>query len=290
VVLPVVWVPADLPEFMKAPQLVPKEISAAYLNKGLRDFARFDRASYDRCVAAFAAAIVDAWKKYGKKMKALASVPAFENVPNAFAGGKWEEAVGPDGGWLPGPEVANFIFVADSRDDSPELEARYGANSSEWRPYFPREPETVLDHATKAVKKQFRFREIRINEELPGELERAKKRKNLSIVIGEPKALGGDVAAAIEQTWWEGAAVLLPFHEKVFQSGDHETAFRSAFPFISQISSPNVARPRTPAELQAVLDSVLTRMSKQVTQPEIDSREKTETPPPGLSGIGDTPA
>jgi hypothetical protein len=217
-------------------------------------------------------------------------VAAFENVPNAFAGGEWTDAVGPDGGWLHGPEVANFIFVADSRDDCPEPEGRYGANSAEWRPYFPREPETVLDHAAKAAKKQFRFREIRINNELPSQLEGARNRRNLSILIGEPKALRSTLGRAFEQFWWDGFAVLLPMHEALVKPDEQELALQSTLPVISQIVSPNVARPRTPAELQAALDLVLYYMRKKITQPEIDSREKTGGPPPGLTGTGDTPS
>jgi hypothetical protein len=288
VVLPVIWLPAgDLPDSMNEVQQVPKDVSDAYLQRGLRDLARFDRGLYDRCVTAFARAIVDAWKEYAKKIKALDNVPDFENVPNAFAEGKWEEAVGPGGAWLPGPEVANFVFVAESKDECPIPEGRYGTNSSDWRPYFPTEPDTILEHATKAAKKQFRFREIRVNDDLPGELEHAKKRKNLSIVIGDPKALNGFKAAqSIEQLWWEGLALFLPCHEAVIKD-DQKTTLKTAFPIISQILSPNVRSPGTPAELQAALDLTLSEMRKAVTQPEIDSRDKSgDPPPPGLSGSG----
>lgn len=186
VILPVVWAPCELPPFMQALQLVPKEVSDSYLEKGLRHFARFDRDSYHRCNEAFATSIVKTWKKH-KSIKPLDKVPDFENIPNAFAAGKWEEALGPDGGFLAGPEVANFIFAAESRDECPQPAGRYGTTGSEWRPFFPIEPETALDHAAKGLKKRFRFREIRLGETFRSDLEQAKKRKNLSIMIGEPR-------------------------------------------------------------------------------------------------------
>jgi hypothetical protein len=244
---------------------------------------------YDRCVSAFAKAIVAAWKSYEKKIKPLESVPAFEDIPNAFAGGRWSDAVGPDGSWLPGPEVANFVFVAESMNESPEPRGRYGADGSQWRPYFPSEPDTAMDYATNAVRKQFKFREIRVTEDFRGELERARNRKNLSILIGDPKALPLDSFEAvrlIEQLLLcETCAVLLPYHERVAKIDEQDRAVKEAFPVISQVQSSNVHRPRTPAELQTALDVVLREMSKAVTQPEIDSRDKTAPPPPGISGV-----
>jgi hypothetical protein len=285
VILPVVWAPCDLPPFMQDLQLVPKEVSDSYLEKGLRHFARFDERSYGRCTEAFAASIVKTWKKH-KNIKPLDKVPDFENIPNAFAAGKWEEALGPDGGFLAGPEVANFIFAAESRDESPQPAGRYGTTGSAWRPFFPTEPETALDHAAKGLKKRFRFREILFGETFRSDLEQAKKRKNLSILIGEPRALALESfkeASAFQDLWWEGFSVLLPCHQSVARCSDQDAAFQSKFPVISQVA----LSPRTPAELQDSLDRVLTKMSQAVVQPAIDAREKKNPPPPGLSGAGD---
>ena len=123
----------------------------------------------------------------------------------------------------------------------------------------------------------------------PANWSSARNRKNLSIVIGDPRALPLDCFKAvrsIEQLLLcEGCTVLLPYHEGFAKFDEQDTAVKDAFPVISQVRSSNVHRPRTPAELQAALDVALREMSKAVTQPEIDSRDKSDPPPPGLSGV-----
>ena len=216
-------------------------------------------------------------------------MPDFDDVPNAFAGGKWKDAVGPDLRFARGPEVANFIFVAESKDECPDPEGRYGADPSQWRPYFPDKMETVLDHAMQATSKQYRFREIPVNNDLPAELEKAQERQNLSIVIGDPKALpldGFRTVRSIEQLWLKGSiALLAPCHAAVAPCADKKTTLKSPFPVISQIESANISLPRDPAELRAALDKALFEMRMAVMQREIDSKGKTgDPPPPGLSG------
>ena len=292
VILPVIWAPVEggLPQYMDEVQYIPKEVSDIYRKEGLKWLRRWDRDSYDKCITAFARAIVEARKKYGKAVKPLDKVPDLDNIPNAFAGGKWSDAVGPEGGWLPGPEVANFVFVAQSRDDRPKPEGRYGADSSEWRPYFPSELETILDHATEAVKKQFRFREIRVDDDLRAELKGARERKNLSIVVGDPQALALEdfkSARSIEELWWDGLALLLPCHEPVDTCEDLQTRLKITLPVLSQVKSPNIRGPlRTPAELQAALDATLSELRRAVTQPAIDKKDKSGGPPPDLSPTG----
>lgn len=290
VILPVIWVPAGgLPDFMNEVQQVPREVADSYRDSGLRYLRRFDTRSYDLCVSAFAQAIVKAWKNY-RNIKPLDKVPKFDDVPSSFAAGKWTDAVGPEGGWLPGPEVVNFVFVAQSKEDCPNPEGRYGSNSSEWRPYFPSELETILDHASEAVKKQFRFREIRVDDDLPAELKSAKERRNLSVVVGDPRALVLEdfkSVRSIEELWWEGSALLLPCHEPVDPWEPQAPKLKSALPILSQAKLANYRGPlRTPAELQAALDATLCELRKAVTQPAIDNKQKSADPPPDLSPAG----
>jgi hypothetical protein len=294
VILPLIWIPADcpLPDVMEEAQQVPKEVSQSYRDRGLRDIARLDGTDstlYKTCVSAFARAIHAASRNYGRKIKPLESVPVFENIPNTFAGGRWRDAVGPSGEYLQGPEVANFVFVAESKEERAIPDGRYGADGSQWRPFFPKEMESVLDHATNAVKKQFKFREIPVTDDLEAELKRAKNRKNLSIVIGEPGAMHLEAfkgVRSLEPLWWEGCALFVAFHEVMGKVEAQEAAFQRAFPALSQIASTRVCRPRNPAELQAALDMALFEMRKAITQPEIDSKGKTDSGPPGISGVG----
>ena len=125
----------------------PKGISGLYLERGLRYLRRFQKDEYDRCVTELAQGIRAAAKNYGK-IKPLNKIDDFPNIPNAFAGGDWQEAATPSG-WKRGPEVANFVFVAETADDSPDREARHGAVPAEWRPYLPPEITTILDYARK---------------------------------------------------------------------------------------------------------------------------------------------
>jgi hypothetical protein len=295
VILPLIWNPTDrpLPKDMEEVQQVPKEVSEEYRKRGLREILLIDGPEsklYKTCVNSFAKAIYAASESHGKKVKPLKNVPDFENIPNTFSGGRWQDDVVVNGEFVKGPEVANFVFAAPSKNELDDPEGRYGADGSQWRPFFPREMDTVLQHATDAVKKQFKFREIPVDDKLEAELRRAKTRGNLSIVIGEPAALDREKfkgARSIEDLWWEGCAVFATFHEheRIAKLEEQEAAFRRAFPVLSQAPpSTRVGRPRNPAELQAALDAALFEMRKVLIQPAIDSKGKTDSPPPGISG------
>jgi hypothetical protein len=289
VILPLIWIPADrpLPKAMDDIQQVPKDVADDYRSRGLREILRIDGAEsklYKVCVTAFAKAIYAASKDHGRKIKRLENVPEFDDIPNAFAGGRWQPEVVVDGAFAKGPYIANFVFAAPSQDERDKPPGRYGTERSQWKPFFPSELDTVLDHATNAVKKQFKFREIPVNDDLPAELERAKIRGNLSIVIGEPGAM--DAARSIENLWWQGCAVFAAFHEAAGKLEEQEKAFGDAFPALSQATSTRVCRPHSPAELQKALDAALFEMKNAITQPAIDSLQKTDAPPPGISGTG----
>jgi hypothetical protein len=297
VILPVIWAPvagdptmSGLPDYLKELQQVPKGVPDSYLELGLRKLRKKDPDAYDECVSAFADAIVAAWRKY-PKLPPLANVQDFSAIPNMFEGGDWQEAAGP-GGWLPGPEVANFVFVAESKDTAPAPPGRHGESAGEWRPYLPPDGSTVRHHAKEVLTKQFKFREIPVTDNLPGELEMARKRGNLSVIVGDPKALPLETfkpVRRIEDLWWEGAAMLLPCDGTVvkWDDTDLQNAWKSAFPILSQTKPANVRGPlRSPAEFKQTLEVTLTEMRAAVTKPRIDEKAKTDEPPPMVSGRG----
>src|SRR5262249_35382689 len=147
-----------------------------------------DHAEYERCVLAFADAIISAAGAH-PGIPRLRNVQPFNQIPNAFAGGQWEEAAD-SGGWIPGAGVVNFVYAAAKAADLPISPGRYGETAASWRPYLPPEPRTIEDMAKAAAKKNsLRYREILINGQFANELAGTKQRKNLTVVIVDPQTL-----------------------------------------------------------------------------------------------------
>lgn len=289
-VLSVVWHPVEggLPEFMKDAQLVPDGVSDTYLKRGLRHLKRFDRAAYEMCVAGFATAIREKWRQHAK-IKPLAQVEEFEDIPNQFSGGDWREAADP-AGWKRGPEVANFIFVAETKDDAIGPAEKCGNQPSEWRPYLPPEITTILEFAKKAKKKQFLLREIPVSDGLAAELKRAKERLNLSLIVASHNALVLDRFQEIrhvEDLWWDGTALLIPCDDPTVDEATVRQSLQKTMPRLSVLShEKNVVLPiRTHTELIAKIEGTLNAMCQAVKNPEIDKRESKDLPPPSVSGV-----
>jgi hypothetical protein len=289
VILPVIWAPVSggVPAYMNAQQQVPKGIADTYRNQGLRRLMRFEPAIYNQCVTAFADAIVDAWRNY--KIKPLPNVKDFHEIPNQFASGDWQEAADPSG-WIPGPEVANFVFAAGSAQEFPQPVGRYGAKASEWRPYLPPEPDMIIDHAKKAAQ-SFKFRELPVGKDLEEELKAAKDRKNLTLLLADLKCLTSlsfAQVSALEKVWWEGTALILPFDDPVLKWEDDNLrkVFSNAFPVISQLQTPNVKAPiRSGTELRLALEMTLADLRSAVTRAETGKKEKSDEPPPGVTAV-----
>jgi hypothetical protein len=285
VILPVIWapVPGGLPNYMNAVELVPNNLPDKYLQQGLRWLKKSETDLYNRCVAAFARAIVAAWQKY--HIKPVDGFKDFSSIPNQFAGGDWQEAAGPSG-WLPGPEVANFVFATGSNQEFPQPVGRYGAKPSEWRPYLPPEPDTILQHAKKAAK-GFKFREIPVNDGLGTELMAAQDRKNLTVILADAKALASQSLAPIrdlEKVWWEGSALVFPLDDPASKWNDEaRQSVKNAFPVLSQLQTENIKTIGNGRELESNLPLMLTGLHANVKQAETDKKEKTDAAPVGLS-------
>jgi hypothetical protein len=289
VILPIIWTPVygGLPEYMKSDQQLPKDIETTYLQLGLRRLRKEKPRMYERCVMAFADAIVNAWRTY--KIPRLPGVQDFAQIPNQFADTEWAEAAGSTG-WLSGPEVANFVFAAGSSEDFPQPAGRYGTRASEWRPYLPPHPDTILHHAKKAAR-SFKFRELPVDEHLERELEAAKDRKNLTVLLADPHCLDCETLAPIrnlEKTWWDGTGIILPFNDPVLQWKDPEVqnVFQNTFPVLSQTQAQNIrANIMSGNELQLAIETTLADLCTAVIRSEADKKKITDQPPPGLTSM-----
>jgi hypothetical protein len=293
VILPVIWAPVldGLPEFMTEPQYVPPGIADEYRRVGLRRLKRLKRPAYDECVVAFADAIRDAAHRYN--IPRLPDAMDFDEIPNAFASGDWQEAAGPRG-WLTGPEVANFVFAGRVRGDVVPPTPRFGDLPAHWRPYLPPRPTTILEYAKNVARKKFKFREIRVDSTLAEELAAARNRKNLTIMVADPHALPLPTfqrARAIEDLWWEGTALVLPCDDSVPRAVETGVpqGLEAVFPMIAQTSSAAVRVAGSDQELETVLDVTLTELRAAVTKAETDRKEKTDAPPPDLHPSGARP-
>jgi hypothetical protein len=291
VILPVVWAPlaSGLPAFMNELHQLPTGVRDSYRTGGLRRLKRQKPSEYDTCVISLADAIIEAWQKH----PAIAPLPGhldFAQIPNRFAGGDWEEAAGPNG-WLPGPEVANFVFAAGLRDAIPAPQGRYGDRSTEWRPYLPPELTTIFEHVRNVTRDKFRFREIPVDGALAAELAAAKARKNLTIVVADPRFLtspGFGPVRAIENVWWEGTAVVIPCDDTVARAGDARLPadITVALPVISQSNTVSLVAVDSHQALQPTLDLTLTQLRTAVTKAETDKKDKTDAPPADVRAAG----
>lgn len=289
VILPVIWVPTkgEPPAGIKDMQQTPHGIPELYRQKGLRQLKFENEPLYHQCVAAFATTIREAWGKH--KIAPLPDIQDFLDVPNAFADGEWLEAADKQQGWwLRGPEVANFLFVAGKSGEIPAPEGRYGAKPSAWRPYLPATDTSIADHAKNAAEKQsFKFREIAVDASTPDELKAAKDRKNLCIVIGDPKSLALDKfkpVQAIDDLLWTGTSMILPCDDIVVKWNDElEKELLSKFPVIMQTRSPKPLR--TDGELIQKLETTLTELHTAVRDAETAGKQSKFPPPPVVSVI-----
>ena len=291
VILPVVWAPVQggLPDFMNEVHQLPAGVRDNYRTVGLRRLKREKSSDYDTCVNSLADAIVGARQNH----PAAAPLPGhfdFAQVPNRFVDGDWQEAAGPNG-WLRGPEVANFVFAAGLRDASPAPRGRYGDRPADWRPYLPPELTTIFEHARNVTREKFKFRELPVDEALAKELALARERKNLTVVVADPRMLTSPrfgPVRAIENVWWEGTAVVIPCDDTVARGGDARLPadITVALPVISQSNTVNLVAVDSHQALQPTLDLTLTQLRAAVTKAETDKKGKTDAPPADVRAAG----
>src|SRR5262245_3557446 len=296
VILPVIWVPLDkgLPGFMDKIQYREGEMPAQYMTRGLRYLLKFERDQFDRCAYLFDEGIRDAWRMY-PALPPLPGVPSFDQVPNAFAGGVSEDAQGPHG-WLPGPGVVNFIFAAARGTELALPAGRYGPNSAEWRPFLPPVAQTISHLAKAAAQKHaLRYREIVVNDQLGAELDGARDRKNLILVIVDAGSLRFPeyrLVSVFDAHTWEGAALFLPWDDVPGAwDGAALPAVAASFPIRSQLKPPAFHAPiRSAEELESVLDITLTDLRAALTKVETEKKPKTDDAPAQIAGPGQTAA
>jgi hypothetical protein len=291
VILPVIWWPdpSARREVLDLVQWQQGEIDPLYEQRGLRYLRTMKPNEYERCVKMFGYAIGEAWRA-NPDINPLANVAAFADIPNAFAGGDSDEARGPQG-YLPGPGIANFVFAAGLAQHFPLPLGRYGTRPSEWRPYLPPVGRTILDLARTVTNRQsLRFREIPIDQNLDAELNGARNRKNLTLVVADAQALPLPYCSPItvfDQESWEGTAVLMPWDGKAGPWDNQLHNVVGAFPVRSQASAPPFQAPiQTATDFENTLDLTLTELQSAVIAVGANKKEKTDRGPATLAGPG----
>jgi hypothetical protein len=214
------------------------------------------------------------------------------NIPNSFAGGQFEEAY-TDSGWVTGPGVANFVFTAARNNQLPMPPGRYGATAAEWRPFLPDVARTISEIARAAAKKHsLRYREIVVNSQLVAELQDAKNRKNLTLVLADPQTLQINeyqVVSVFDGHTWEGAALLVPWND-VPDSWSQVAlpVLVASFPIKTQLNPPAYLAPIVTAdEFDRVLDVTLADLRTLFTRVESEKKARTDIAPAQLEGPGE---
>lgn len=292
VILPIQWAPsygaAGARRIMDPLQWTQGKFGLDYETRGLRYLRRVRRAKYRQCVTELGEAIGRAHRAYDGKIPRLAVTGSFDDIPNAFADVVSEEAMGPSG-WVGGPGVANFVLAAASGSDLPEHAARYGAGSTEWRPFLPPDGAKASD-LLKAIanREGLLFRQIPVDEHLEQELEAARGRKNLSIVVVDPDSLKvapNDKVTVFDRDPWDGTAVIVPWNEQCGPwTESARTTVEVAFPVRSKAHDrPYVGPLTTAGEMAKAVEVTLTKLRQAVTAAAASKKERTDAPPAGIS-------
>jgi hypothetical protein len=288
VILPVIWIPITqkLP-FIREIQLDTGLMSPLYREKGLKYLKIFQPREYEKCVWQFGEAIKHAWTAH-PSIPPLKNVLPFDQIPNAFAGGVWDEAI-TSGGWILGPGVVNFVFAAgvDSELNSPA--GRYGGKAAEWRPYLPPEPRTIEEIArAAATKHSLRYREIVIDQQLSNELDGTRNRKNLTLVLADPQTLALAILKyqplkSFDGHTWAGTSLMILWDGVI--SPLIQQTISQTFP-IKSVLKPPLYRPQigTADDLDKLLDITLAELRASMTQTETKDKDKTDDAPAQISG------
>jgi hypothetical protein len=294
VILPVVWYPITqkLP-FIRDIQLDDDEMSPLYRKKGLRYLRIADRGEYEKCVLRIADAIQDAWTKF-PSIPMLQNVLPFDQIPNQFAGGDWEEAIDPQTrAWIPGPGVVNFVFAAGLGAELQDPPGRYGPRAADWRPYLPPVPKTIEEIARAAAKKHsLKYRQIVVDQHIAYELTGTQSRKNLTLVLADPRTLAlmkYSAIQAFDTHTWAGTSLMILWDGPVDPPLQNTIAQR--FPIKSLLQPPLFRGPVTTAnELDDLLDRTLAELSAAMTESETRQKAKIDNAPPQInSAPGTTP-
>jgi FxsC-like protein len=262
-----------------------------YSREGLRYLKRFRPKAYKLCVAQFAEAISAAYSTH-VALPPLRDIPAFDDIPDAFADYD-PDAIGPDGGWRRGSGLANFVFAAGLQNEVPsEHDKQYGTRSAEWRPFKPPVSTTIIDLARTVARQQsLSFREVILDRNLADEMRRARERKNLAVLIADPRTLTipayKERVALFDEDTWEGTAVLLAWNEQLGPWDDKKRkTVADCFPVRCTDKLPRFQAPITNAsELERTLNITLASLRAAIT--EAESKKPTDDPPPTLAGPGE---
>jgi len=290
VVLPVIWFPVPNPpvQMLHDIQWQTQGISPEYAKRGLYWLKIAEPREYEKVVLALANGILEAWNDHGAGTIApVNDIAPFDQIPNGF-GDDWSEAAD-EHGWIAGPGVANFVFAAARDQQLSTPPGRYGRSAAEWRPYLPPEPRTVVEITRAALKKHsLLFRELAVDDKLKKEFQAAKGRKNLTLVLADPRTLSfAEYSAirAIDDELWEGGAVLM-IHDDVAEPWmSVQPVVQQTFKRFSQLKAPAFQGPvRTVQELDTLLDVTLAELRSALTQVEVKNKQKTDIAPAQISG------
>ena len=274
VILPVIWAPHKIPPLMNAYVWKQDDMPEEYEERGLRELRWLNRSLYKKALAAIARKVVEVWQTREKAVeKQSGAASEFEQIPNAFGGAEWIDAV--DGkGWIHGPTVANVVYGAGTK--LAVASPKYGDYPREWKPFLPPDPQTVGDLTRSAIHAQsLRYREIPVDDDLDKELKLAQGRKNLIVMVADAASLDDESNAKLsvyDGLQPEGTALLMPWQDTAENSWKNEMLQKN----IDQVFP---VKSRTPACYRAPLLSVdQMRNTLDITLVEIrDSLTKLET-------------
>jgi hypothetical protein len=306
VILPVIWAPVQqgYPSVLGDLQADQAGMPKEYFSQGLYRLRIKDERAYQQCVLSFADAIHKTWNQYRKEDpygdpdRWTCTIPPGQavqlgpSIPNEFARGNWKEAAGPEG-WLKGPEVVNFVFVAGVKAIVPK--PRYGAQPGQWQPYLPPSLTTISEYAVRAVRKRrpFKFREIPVGPSIEKDLADAKERKNLTLVVADPESLALprlNLVRKHDDLAWEGTAVLLPCDDlQTWDNASVQTEVLNAFPkHVKVAGTAYPGRIGSSAELESKLDSVLGELHSAVVKSVTIGLPVTDVAPSQLAATTET--
>ena len=288
-ILPIIWVPEALPSEMNEYVWKHDDLPDEYSEKGLRYLRWIKSVQYKKSLAVLADAILAIWKKREKAIeRSSEAAEDFDQIPNAFGGDEWEEAANGQG-WIPGPEVANVVYGAGTKQTVPS--PKYGELAREWKPYLPPFPHTVAELTRSVVHSQaLRYREIPVDNNLDKELELAQRRKNLIVVVADAASLADESSSQLriyDSLRAEGTALLMPWDEcaeNPWNRAELQKSIQDIFPVKSITPACYRAPILSVEQMRSTLDRTLVEIRDSLTKLELSSKPANDRAPATVSG------
>ena len=190
VIIPILWMPphANKPKSVDSVQFADSDFPKEYLETGLRSLMRLDKKEYHGVLSVLASRITDALK--AEPLPMAPDLGPMDKIKSIFHEDP-ANAIAPATA-AQRSQSAYFVFAAANQGQlqglKTQLEAWGEQDGWDWRPYYPRYPQSVGAIAQLAAgNKNLRFQELPCDASLEKNLKDAKKSNAPVVIFADPR-------------------------------------------------------------------------------------------------------